>query len=387
MNISEVLKDKRKCSGCTACYNSCKLLAITMQEDMEGFQYPAINLDKCVNCGQCVEACPIYEDTMPRHSTVQKAYAAINKDPEIRKRSSSGGAFYALASAILKQEGVVYGAAFVDHYRVEHIRVDHFEELNRLQGSKYVQSLMKSTMQDVRKDLLAGRQVLFSGTPCEVGGLISFLGKPYPNLTTVDFICHGVPSPKVWNRYIDEKDRSMGGIESVFFRDETYSWEKFALNIQSVLGRSSYCKDTDHDPYLKGFLLNLYLRPSCGLCHFKDKYRLSDFTIADFWGIKNVLPDLYDGHGISVVLLHTQHARTLFDEIDGLTLTPVDYDEAILHNFSMQNSSLPHPKRHEFFCDLDQSAESINTLLHKYTRERLLKRIFKLMIKIYRKIR
>lgn len=359
----EGLADNR-CCGCAACANACAAGAIKMAENREGFLYPVINHELCVGCGACDRACPRLEE-------YPMAYAAMCNSSHIREKSSSGGIFHLLAEKILSQGGAVYGAAFDENFEVCHCRVDSIDDLEKLQGSKYVQSRIGEVFRDVKAQLATGKLILFSGTPCQCEGLVSYLGKPYKNLYVVDFICHGVPSPAVWRSYVKyvaglKKDTQ---ISHVFFRSKNLSWERYLLEFTFV-NSSKYSNDLHTDIYLRGFLKDLYLRKSCYECTSRKLHRVSDVTVADFWGIQNVLPDMYDSRGTSLVLVQSEKGHRLFDGIDA-RISKVNFVEAIKGNSAYLWSPAVHLKREAFFKRFE-AGEELVPLLQELLKEPLI---------------
>lgn len=269
-----IVKNRADCTGCYACYNVCPVQAISMIEDKEGFRYPQVNTDSCLKCGACGHVCPVLNPLQVAETGEPATYAAINDKEGVRQNSSSGGIFHALAERVLQEGGVVFGAGFDDNWEVSHQPAEIEEELAALQVSKYLQSRAEDVYQKVRQELSAGRKVLFYGTPCQCAALRSVLRRDDENLLLVDFICHGVPSPAVWREYLAKRT---GGEE-----------------IQGIYFRNKYlAEDLYTDLYLKGFLQNLYLRPSCHECHFCRQNRPTDITLADFWGVAEELPEAY----------------------------------------------------------------------------------------------
>lgn len=330
------IKEKKNCCGCNACVQVCPKQCISMKEDREGFLYPEVNKDICVDCHLCEKICPILNQGMKREPL--KVYAAINKDEKVRMQSSSGGIFTALAEHVIKLGGVVFGARFDEQWQVKHDYTETMEGLATFRGSKYVQSQIGNTFQEVEQFLKAGRKVLFSGTPCQIAGLLNFLRKEYDNLLTVDFICHGVPSPMVWRRYlkeevarqceknsvlnypISEKDVR---VEDISFRNKRLGWKKysFALTLSTTNGSGkkiqfcSYAPITKNE-YLRGFLSNVFLRPSCYSCPVKSLKSGSDITLADFWGIQSD-SKFADDKGTSALIVNTALVQ---DIIHGLNI-------------------------------------------------------------------
>lgn len=322
------INDKTNCCGCAACAQVCRHDAITMQSDKIGFLYPSVDEEKCINCHLCENVCPILHENKERIPS--HVYAIKNKNINIRLNSSSGGLFSLFAENILEKEGVVYGAAFNSKWEVEHIRITTQNEIKKLQGSKYVQSKIGNIFNEVQKDLKENKNVLFSGCPCQVAGLKSFLKKEYSNLTTIDFICHGVPNPRIWKEFLVEelskqykvsKKNTLKSIddyptiESISFRDKTEGWEKFHFLIKFKLNkefenntilRTNSTYVWKH-PYMLLFLNDYILRPSCHHCHFRNGKGNSDFTISDFWGINNISPLFNDDKGVSMLFLYNNN--------------------------------------------------------------------------------
>jgi Pyruvate/2-oxoacid:ferredoxin oxidoreductase delta subunit len=340
MRIIDMITENRwKCTGCQACACICAHGAIRMEPDREGFLYPQIENAMCVNCGLCDQVCPSLHPAETEQNRTPDCYAYMSSDEEIRGQSSSGG--------------IVYGAAFDDDWNVHHIRVEKVEDLSRLRGSKYVQSDTNQIFVDVRKMLHNGRQVLFSGTPCQAGALHSYLGKWYENLLVVDIICHGVPSPAVWQQYVQLRKKD--SILRIRMRSKKISWEKYFMEFDYRCS-DSYQQPLNKDVYLKGFLRNVYLRPSCYQCPYKQKNRSSGITIADFWGIDQIAPDMNDHKGTSLVILHSEKGKEAFARVEGKR-KEVLFDDAIRYNPSMVKSVPMNSHRQQFFQLFAQNPE------------------------------
>ena len=373
--IERINKAKENCSGCQACANSCPKDAITMGRDSEGFSYPVIDADRCVRCGACDRACPVLHLAADAGEEPE-AWAFMHGDDRIRQESSSGGIFSVLAQMVLDKGGIVFGAAFDENWQVAHIGVEDETGLARLRSSKYVQSDIGKTYRQAREALNNGRSVLFSGTPCQIEGLHRFLGKSYPNLWLVDLICHGAPSPLVWEKYVQLRQQK-GKILGISFRSKNLSWERFLLEIVYA-NSSKYQMPLDKDLYMQGFLQDLYLRPSCYACQFKKKHRVSDITIADFWGIDQVLPEMNDHKGTSLVILHSQKAKQFMSEVDKGTKLTVSFAEGIRWNPAMICSVKMNSKRDGFFRDLWKEEIALDVLLRKYTIPSWYKTLYKI---------
>ncbi len=308
-------KEKQTCSGCSACEAICPKRCIRMEKDDQSFYYPVVDHEACIECGLCDKVC---ENTTAKKNTIEvpRSFGAYTTNKVLRMESSSGGVFSLFAEKILDSKGVVISAAMSsDCYFVEHITVSEKKELDSLRGSKYVQSRMGQKYNEIKSLLEEGQKVLFTGTPCQVNGLRAYLKKDYDNLFCLDFICHGVPSEKVWEKYCKEAEKLLGNkVTSVNFRNKKYSWERFGISFESN-GKGKIFRSKAEDPYLRLFQKNYGLRPSCYQCQHKGIVRNSDITIGDFWGIRRVIPGFSDGCGVSLLLIHSPKGLRMFDEI------------------------------------------------------------------------
>lgn len=367
------IKTKKDCCGCYACYNICPKECITMESDNEGFWYPKIDKNKCINCNLCEKVCPIINK--PNNSLYEKkSYAVFNKNEKIRLKSSSGGIFSLLAEYVINNHGSVYGAVFDEDFNVKHIKINRLQDIELLRGSKYVQSRINDIFKSIKFDLKNNKIVLFTGTPCQVAGLQSFLQKKYNNLILMDIVCHGVPSTLVWQQYIDElKQNYKQDIKSIYFRDKSTGWKTYSIKF--LFDKDEYKNFGFKDIYMKGFLNDIYLRPSCYNCNFKGIERISDITVADFWGIENILPKIDDDKGTSLIVIHSEKGKQLFDELsETMIFNEVDLNEAIKYNPSMISSVKYNEKRDAFFIELN-SGKSLIELIKKYTKENFTKRV------------
>lgn len=364
------LQQKSACCGCHACAQICPKHCITMRADAEGFLYPQVDATACIHCGACEKVCPILQSSPEPKDKSPKAFAAINLDEKVRAQSSSGGVFSLLAEQTISKGGVVFGAAMSENqHKVCHIAVETLEGLAALRGSKYLQSEIGTTYLQAREALKSGREVLFSGTPCQIEGLRSFLQKDYPNLFCVDVICHGVPSPLVWDTYLAEQETRAGApVRRTFFRHKKYGWKTFSLLLE-FSNNKAYERVISDDAFMQAFLQNACLRPSCHNCHFKKLNRVSDITLADYWGIQNQYPDMDDDKGTSLVLVHSEKGRELLGGLNAqLQLHPVPTNQALRGNSSMTQSVAPHKKRQKFFANLGRMP--FDVLVKKYAKPR-----------------
>lgn len=370
----EVLEDKSKCCGCHACYNVCPKNAITMIEDEKGFEYPIIDKEKCIECGLCRKVCPVLNSAKVENEPI--AYSAYNKDEKIRKESSSGGVFTLLAEEILNRNGVVFGASFDEEFNVHHTYIEDKEELKKFRGSKYVQSSIGNTYRKAKEFLENDRYVLFTGTPCQIEGLKSFLRKEYDKLYTQDIICHGVPSNKIWDKYKQyRKEVDKGAPQKINFRNKDDGWKEYNINFKYE--NTEYKNNHNKDLYIKAFLQDIVLRDSCYNCSFKKKNRISDITLADFWGIEKVLPEMDDNKGTSLVIVNSKKGKELIEKVkDKMIYKEVNFDDAIQYNPSMTKSVEMNKNREKFFENLDNI--EFSKLVKKYTSHNIIsKRIIK----------
>lgn len=355
------------CSSCAACANVCSRGVISMQLDFEGFYRPVIDAEKCIQCGACERACPWIKDVQnPNGSNDSpKTMAAYAKDDEIRLASSSGGIFSVLAEKILDDGGVVVGVSQLSPTRFGHIVIDNKADLEKLRGSKYVQANAGLIYKEVRNLLKEGRKVLFSGTPCQVAALYSVLGKTqYENLYTVDIVCHGTPSVKVWEKFVGETEQSTkGSVKQSFFRDKRLGWRLFSMTNVIEYNTGDCFQSSipmNRDKFMRAFLQNICLNSSCASCHYGKLPRVADITLGDYWNIARVHPQMDDNKGTSVVLLNTTHGADLFNSVaDQVKYCESSVENAIAGNPCIVRSSIQHPRRAEFFAALDQFPLSV----------------------------
>lgn len=346
-----VRTNKAECTGCGACASICPKKAITMQPDEEGFLYPAVNGDLCVECDLCEKRCPAGKE-LEVHK--MHAFGAQHKDPAVRSASSSGGVFTALARNMLSGGGVVFGAAFDEALHVEHVGAFDETELAGMRGSKYVQSDAADAVAHAASLLERGIPVLFSGTPCQIAGLKARVGKKHEELLlTVDFVCHGVPSPGVFASYIRELEEKSGKrVTAYTFRDKRKGWADFSA-VATFEDGSEHIGQQTTEPFLYGFLQNLYLRPSCTQCtQLRGERHVSDITIADLWGAQIICPDRNDDTGLSLVLVNTVKGRKALEAAGAqLTVFPIQDTERLLRvNPSIAHTASAHAKRKAFFA-------------------------------------
>lgn len=347
------------CSSCGACANVCARDAISMQLDGEGFYRPIIDAAKCVNCGACEKVCPWNNavDNPNCADAFPKTVAAYAKDETIRMESSSGGIFTLLARKVLDGGGVVAGVAQLSPTKFGHVIVCDKTELAKLRGTKYVQANVGLVYREIRALLKSGRKVLFSGTPCQVAALYAVLGKNAisTGLTTVDVVCHGVPSVKVFEKYVDELEKKQNSkIESIVFRNKNMGWKEYLLAHKYENQIIEFVRHLK-SPFMKLFLNDVCGNVSCPDCHYRKLPRIADITLGDFWGVSQHHPEMDDDKGTSVVLLNTKHGGELFDSIaDEIIQCDSKIEYAITGNPCIVRSDKSHPKRAEFFTNLNK---------------------------------
>ena len=363
--METVFDKKNNCYGCGSCVQICPTGAVDLKVDKEGFSYPEINQDKCTNCGLCRKACPIFSSVEAPSEFYPQVYAIWNKNEDIRNSSTSGGVFTALAEKILSQGGVVFGAAFNDKIEAVHRGVESPDQVWRLQGSKYTQSSIGNTYKEIRTLLKDGRKVLFSGTPCQVSGLYSFLGRNNDNLYTCDCVCHGVPSPGVFGLYKAHLEKlNNSEIQTFQFRNKSSGWKNYNVTVGFKNGQH-VSTNFKEDPYMRGFISNMYLRPSCHSCKYASVQRQSDITLADFWGIDKFNPQLDDDKGASLILSNSPKGEELLKACrNNLVIHKADLPAAIRENPSLIGPSSPNKRRSGFFNEMEYG--DFPALAHKF---------------------
>lgn len=348
------IKEKFECCGCTACASICPQNAISMAEDKEGFLYPKVDNEKCVNCGGCEKVCPIINNKVKVKE--QKGYLINNKDLEIRKDSTSGGFITPIAEYFIDSGGVVFGAAFDDNLNVHHIKIVKKEDIYKIRKSKYVQSNLKNIFIDVKKELNDNKYVLFSGTPCQVEGLLKFLGDNRKKLITVDVTCRSIPSPKFYNLYKEyiKKSKLHGEeIKEIIFRDKSvYGYKYSVMTVKSQNYKTSMGMESD--AYLRGFFENLSVRPSCYSCKFKKIYPESDFRIWDCFFAEKFSKALGDNIGTTRLLINTQRGIEIFNNIKNrYDCVEIPVNKLIADVKEVKMSVEKPRKREEFFKDMN----------------------------------
>lgn len=394
----------QKCCGCSACVQVCPKRCISLCENSEGFSYPQINKLLCINCHLCEKVCPYLNVYKSQRPII--VYAAKNRDEELRLQSSSGGIFSLLAEAVIKKGGVVFGACFDENGEVKHGYTETMERLALFRGSKYMQSRIGDSYKKVQILLKQGRTVLFTGSPCQVAGLKHFLCQEYDNLLTVDFACHGVPSPKVWRIYLDEKTIHRGDrkeqhsshyislkkkISKIDFRSKSTGWKRYSLvltlfeqegkeNKNIVLFSSVFTENS----YMQAFLSNLILRPSCYNCLYKNGVSHSDITLADFWGVGSQIPEFDDDKGVSVVLISSKKGEKYYDKLN-VDCRLIELEDAKVDNNGFKEKIIMPRNRSLFFSLINEKGLSVDKTTKRCLEgtmwRRIARRIKKMILK------
>jgi coenzyme F420-reducing hydrogenase beta subunit len=375
-------KDKTLCCGCGACFNSCPEKCIQMREDEEGFLFPVIDKLKCINCKICESICPIGDEHYKTFFNEKQdvCYAGLYNDPAIVQASSSGGAFTAIVNAFCDINYVIFGAAFKEVFNVSHTFITNKKNIEILRKSKYLQSEMNNCFIKAKEFLEEGRKILFTGTPCQIAALRSFLGKDYTNLLSIEILCHGVTSQKVFDDYIKSKEYK-NKILKYSFRNK-FELDKYGILIMTAKNKKRNFHSFN-DNYMRGFLNVLFMRLSCAQCKFTCSTRVSDITIADFWGLKNTKLNIING--VSLLIFNTIHGKSLKKGIEQyMVLEEHKLSDVVKSNSTLIKPNDFHVKRKEFFIDMNNGMnfdDNVNEKLGKVSIQTKLKSLIPYLIK------
>ena len=363
------IDDKAQCCGCTACMNICPVQCIVMRRDREGFDYPVANPDLCISCGKCEDVCPMTHTADSSAPLLTLAARA----PQFMEKSSSGGIFPVLASEVTGQGGTVYGAVLNPDLTVSHTDASDMQGVERMRGSKYVQSELYASFEDVKYELSEGRKVMFTGTPCQIAGLKSYIGKDEPGLLLVDCACHGVPGPGLWEKYVKALSEKYGmQINDIRFRAKDRSWRKYDFVISDA--EKSVVTSHSKDPYMLLFLQDMILRPSCYQCPFRKGRSGSDLTLADLWNVSEAAPEMDDDRGVSLILVNSEKGR---ETIAGLSAKEIDPLLALGRNGAFAQTLQIPQRRNEFFQGLHSTKDLIGYMKGFVVRTPLHKKIYR----------
>lgn len=343
------------CTGCGACSAICPKNCIRMADDRSGFEIPIVDESICIHCGLCEKVCPVLNDYGNKTSSAPlRIYAARNKNEVTVKESSSGGIFSIFAENVLKRNGVVYGVTLTTSLTAEHIRIESLDSLYKIRGSKYLHSTSANVFAKVRSDLNSGREVLFSGTPCQIAAVHQFLRKSYPNLLCMEVVCHGVPSNLVFQKYVEYLEkRYRSHIINVNFRDKRKGWLTNYISFYFENGKIVTQKSAENW-FTLGYVENLFLRECCSDCKFKAMKSNSDITLGDMWGIESLIPSYEVKNGVSMVCVNSQAGESAFAEIKHLLddSTEVRFTDIVKYNRCIIDSAPPHKQRNYFLQQL-----------------------------------
>lgn len=369
---------KNLCTGCTTCATVCPKNAITLVEDIEGFKYPVIDQDKCINCGLCKKKCPVLNTKT--NIAINKCYVGYSKSDFEKEKSSSGAIFSLIANYILDNNGIIIGASFDKNNKLKHIAINSKKELDKLKGSKYLQSDLGNIYSYIKENI-KNKKILFVGTPCQVAGIKQIINSE--NLICLDLICHGVPSPKLFEKYIKELEQENNDkLLNYNFRDKATGWETYSNT--AIFKNGKITELAKNNKYMKLFLTDIALRKSCYNCKFKLGNKYADITLGDFWGVEKQYPEMYDKKGVSAIIINTELGMILFKSISkSIKYKECKLDEILISNISLKESSKYPDKRENFFADMNTL--SMAKLTKKYVRESNI--IMKLLFKIVRNIK
>lgn len=366
------IKDKKDCCGCWACKNVCPVQCITMPEDAEGFRYPTVDKDKCINCHLCEKVCPIIHAEADKPNENQRAYLLQHKDKEVLLQSASGGAFTAIASWVIRHGGVVFGAAYDKDFQVVHQYVETEKDLQKFRNSKYVQSYTGDALKQVKDFLKQGRMVCYSGTPCQLEGLLRYLRKPYDNLITIDVMCHSITSPKIFRMYVAEMKKKYGDdLSNILFRDKSPYGYKYSQMSVYKEGKQVYREGVDTDVYLRSFFSDVNVRPSCYDCKFKKQHHLTDFSIWDCFDVYRFSSKLDNDKGVTRILANTEKAQLILKEIqEDTTVMEIPVEDAVSGVHEMLHSVKKSPRRERFFELINMGGNTLFSYFPISTRTR-----------------
>lgn len=346
---------RKECFGCSACVHACPNQCIEMGQNAAGFFVPVwAEKNKCTDCGVCRQVCPMTETSLKPDGEMKKAYLVVNRDSYDRNLSSSGGFFKALADLVFQQGGVVCGAAFADEFLIRHQWVEDKNAVYPLLGSKYVQSNLNNTFSQIKTFLEQGKYVLFAGTSCQAAGLKNFLreGTGCGRLITADLICHGVPSQKVWKKYLEECHKGKE-IRYVQFRCKAKGWWESNLRLQYA--HADYMRENRlEDPYMRMFLNGISLNPCCYDCRFRSKKKYSDFYMGDAWNINRIRTNMDDGRGVTAVFVNSEKGQNLIEKMENIHCFEVELEEALFcREDLLKNKEMPAGRK-VFFENLEK---------------------------------
>ncbi len=347
--------DKMDCTGCKMCRDVCPMNAILYETDSEGFWYPRVDYMKCIKCRKCIKTCPSLSEHRNAEAREPVVYAAWAKDDGVRLKSTSGGIFYVLAEQMIKQRGQIAACKYSDDFKsAYHVMGNTIEDLEAFKGSKYFQSDTEGIYKAVAEQLRQGNKVLFCGTPCQVAGLNRFIRPDEKNLITVDFICRGINSPMVFKKYVEDCEKHHGSsVKKVQLKNKNKGWTRLGTYMEFQNGKRYY-RDRVTDPWVNGYVRgNLFMRPCCSECKYKEKIRVADISIGDFWGLDSTKENLFKG--ISVIMVNTDKGAEYIELVkDKIFIEEHEYKEVSDGNGCLLKPSCMGEHRKEFFDKFDE---------------------------------
>lgn len=376
-------QEKADCFGCGACAQACPAAAITMAADEEGFLYPCVDSDACVHCGRCAAVCPA--DLRFGLRTPERVAAGYSRQSEIQRSSASGGAFWAITMAA-PEDAIIFGAEWTGRSTVCHRGAPKWEAYERFHKSKYIQSEIGSSYVQAKRQLKQGRTVVFTGTPCQIAGLKAFIGGNDPNLLCVDLVCHGVPSGKVLEAYLQDAETPKDPVRKIEFRYKKPGKDRWDSKCAKLIYNSGKERIVDYDSsaFLRGFAAGLFFRPSCSSCPYARKERISDLTIGDCWGIENRKPEWDPHKGVSLVFANTGKGKQWLQRMEpSMVLEEISLDQAVSGNARLRDPDSGHKNRSDFFNMLEK--ESFERLVQSFVPR--ISRLRKLGHRIKQKLR
>lgn len=351
------IKSKSDCTGCRACEQICPVKCIKMEENEEGFLYPKIDEERCINCGKCKKTCPQLMQTISENK--YKIYGVRPREIDIAKKSTSGGIAYLISRKIIEEKGIVVGCCYDENLYAHHVCVDNMKDLEKLRGSKYVTTDTQNTFSEVKAFLECGRKVLYTGSSCQIAGIKKFLGKEYDNLITIDIVCHGVPSNKIFRKYLDWLERKYNKkITDYSFRNKDKgAWGLgYIARIQFEDGTIIY-KKADFDPYYTAFLAGKNFRESCYQCKYANINRVGDISLADFWGIEKCDRNMYNKSGVSLVIVNNNKGQMQIDKLvkeENIIINEYTVREATEYNLNLKEPTHRDKFRDEIYIKLEE---------------------------------
>ena len=356
-------EQKQTCSGCMACARECPTQCIHPVIDEEGFLYPKVDMSECIDCDNCVKICPFTHPDEYKSAPL-KAYAAWSIDEDTRLKSATAGVFTTLAAKFIKDGGVVYGAAYGEDLSLSHVRIDKISDLHRIQSSKYFQSDITDIYESIQNDINDGLSVMVSGTGCQIAGIRAAL--ICDDILLVDITCLGVPSPGVFKKYKESLEKNYGSrVTNINFRDKSTGWKTYGQTVTFENGEMVSYKN-DENPFMRGFLDKIYIRPSCYACPFCDTKRPGDITIGDFWGIEKTLPELDDERGVSLLYAVSEKGKTFIENCGEIEISECAVEDTLQQ--SLQHPADASPKRTAFFRDYKK--RGFDKLAQKHMKQR-----------------